>query len=201
MDLAGPALRQGRRGEQPDARIARCACARRSRPWRRSSRRPSRGSRPARPCWRARHRGPGRYCAASLRAGIRIETRASRPAAHGAASRAGCAGSSSASDGGKRRKRQEDEAERSIMRRAPHGTDRSVRPRKAASEPAPAVIDAADAGAAFEQGSEARRVAALHIGAQPVEGRGQVALPGAARRAGAGKIQEILRRASARRRR
>src|SRR5688500_9977153 len=56
--------------------------------------------------------------------------------------------------------------------------------------PTPTVIDAADPGAAREHGTKPRRIAALHIGAQAVEGCGEVGLetlqPG-----GAWKVQKI----------
>ena len=53
-------------------------------------------------------------------------------------------------------------------------------PAKHRRQPPPAVIDAADSGAAFEHGPEARGVAALHVGAQTVERCGKRALRGAA---------------------
>ena len=74
------------------------------------------------------------------------------------------------------------------MRAAPSCDGSKRRPRRTARHPPPAVIDAADPGAAFEHGAEARGVAALHIGAQPVERGGEPRLRGAPARAGRASV-------------
>ncbi len=152
MDLAGPALGEGRRGEEAHARVARRHARARSR--RCASVEPSSMTRisTATPRLASAASSARAMLPASLRAGIRIETSVPGPGV-GARRRGEQDGdsrapSSAGSAASARARKASAEDHAVVPARGPRARDRSARPRNAAARRRQRIVDAADAGAA-----------------------------------------------------
>ena len=206
MDLAGPALRQGRRREEADARVARRGGAH------------DRGGAVGRAVVHHedldRHAPCCERAASRARADLRLlvagrdqdRDEACRVRARGAGWRAGWRGWWRRGAPGRRRGRAPGGRGSVTRHAAPAAARARARGRSGARrgrrEPAPGVVDPADPGAPLRASdAEARRVAALHIGAQAVERRRESASSGRGGPPGRGSARSSRRRGSGGRRR